>query len=126
MTVSDATKRSRASKRKGAQFEVDLVDWFRAAGYAVSRLARRGKNDEGDVAVDLGDTVFIIEAKNVKTIALAEWLQESEVEAANYAQARDLDPKRVVPLVVIKRRMKGVSESYAVIKLETLTRIINL
>lgn len=126
VTTPEATRRSRAAKRKGAGFETDIVEWFRSLGYTASRLARRGKNDEGDVAVDLGDTIFVIEAKNVQKISLSEWLAESQVEAGAYAQARGLDPARVIPLVVVKRRMKGVSQSYAVIELQTLTRIIGL
>lgn len=124
MPDPDIIKRNRASKRRGASYESELVGWFRALGYEAARLARRGKNDEGDVAVTLGDTVYVIEAKNVKTITLGQFLAESQTEADNYAQARGLDPERVIPLVVVKRRMKGVSESYAVIQLDTLTRII--
>lgn len=120
------SKTSRANKRKGAEFEQAVVEWFRSVGYTASRLARRGKLDEGDVAVDLGDYVILIEAKNAKTISLSQWLEESQTEASNYAEARGMDQSRVIPLVVVKRRMKGVSESYAVVKLETLTRIIGL
>jgi Holliday junction resolvase len=120
------SKTSRANKRKGAGFEAAVTLWFRSLGYSANRLARRGKNDEGDVVVDLGDTVFVIEAKAVKSLSLSEWLAESQTEADNYAQARGLDPERVIPLVVVKRRMKGVSQSYAVIELQTLTRIIGI
>ena len=120
------SKTSRANKRKGSEYEGALVSWLRGVGYNASRLARRGSRDEGDLAIDLGDYVILIEAKNAKTMALSQWLQESEVEASNYAEARGMDQSRVIPLVVVKRRMKGVSESYAVVKLETLTRIIGL
>ena len=120
------SKTSRANKRKGSEYEQALVGWFRNLGYVVDRLARRGSRDEGDVAVSLGDYVILIEAKNAKTMALSQWLQESEVEAKSYAEARGMEQSRVIPLVVVKRRMKGVGESYAVVKLETLTRIIGL
>jgi hypothetical protein len=120
------SKTSRANKRKGADFEAALVEWFRSIGYISSRLARRGSKDEGDVAIDLGDYVIVIEAKNVKTMALSEWLTESQTEAGNYAEARGLDPARVIPLVVVKRRMKGVDKSYAVTELDTLLRLIGL
>lgn len=120
------SKTSRANKRKGADFESGIVSWLRGFGYNAARLARRGSRDEGDVAIDLGDYVIVIEAKNAKTITLSQWVDESEVEAGNYAEARGLDPRRVIPVVVVKRRMKGVDQSYAVVTLDTLTRIIGL
>lgn len=120
------SKTSRANKRKGADFETGLVEWLRSLGYVASRLARRGKRDEGDVVVELGDYVIVIEAKNAKTLSLSEWLTESVTEAASYAEARGMDPARVVPLVVVKRRMKGVDKSYAVADLSTILRLIGL
>lgn len=126
MASREATRMARSNKAKGASFESAIVEWFRSKGYTANRLSRRGKRDEGDVAVELGDTVFVIEAKNVKTITLSDFIQQSQTEAGFYAEARGLDPARVIPLVVVKRRMKGVSQSYAVIELDTLTRIIGL
>jgi Holliday junction resolvase len=120
------SKTSRANKRKGSEYESGLVTYLRLLGYKATRLARRGSRDEGDIEIDLGDTVFIIEAKNAKAISLSEWLAESQVEAGNYAEARGMDPSRVIPLVVVKRRMKGVDKSYAVTELDTLFRIIGL
>lgn len=120
------TKTSRANKRKGADFERVVVDWLRSVGYNASRLARRGNKDEGDVAVDLGDYVILIEAKNAKTMALSQWIQESQVEASNYAEARGMDQSRVIPLVVVKRRMNGVDKSYAVTELSTVLRLLGL
>jgi Holliday junction resolvase len=120
------SKTSRANKRKGADFEASIVGWFRSLGYNASRLARRGSRDEGDVAIDLGDAVILIEAKNVKTLSLSQWLTESVIEAGNYAEARGMDPARVIPLVVVKRRMKGVDQSYAVADLTTILRLIGL
>jgi Holliday junction resolvase len=120
------SKTSRANKRKGSEYESALTSWFRSLGYNASRLARRGSRDEGDVAVDLGDYVILIEAKNAKTMALSQWIQESKVEASNYAAARGMDESRVVPLVVVKRRMKGVDQSYAVADLSTVLRLIGL
>lgn len=122
----DLSKRNKANKARGAGYETALRDWFRALGYKAERLARRGSKDEGDVAVDLGETVFVIEAKAVKQIDLAKFIEESKVEARSYAASRGMDESKVIPLVVIKRRMKGVSQSYAVIELDTLTRIIGL
>ena len=121
-----SSSQSRRNKQKGASFERDIVEWLRGLGYKASRLARRGSRDEGDCEIDLGDYVILIEAKNVKTMALSEWIQESQVEARNYAEARGMDESRVVPLVVVKRRMKGVDQSYAVADLATVLRLIGL
>jgi Holliday junction resolvase len=120
------SKTSRANKRKGSEYEQSLVATLRGLGYKAARLARRGSRDEGDVEVDLGDYVILIEAKNAKTMALSQWLEESKVEARNYAEARGMDESRVVPLVVVKRRMKGVDQSYAVADLATVLRLIGL
>ena len=65
-------------------------------------------------------------AKNAKTMALSQWIQESQIEARNYAEARGMDESRVIPLVVVKRRMKGVDHSYAVADLSTVLRLIGL
>ena len=118
--------RNRANKRRGADYEIDLVKWFRDLGYKAERLVKRGSNDEGDVSVDLGDTVFVIEAKAVKEIDLATFVAESQAEAINYARVRGKAESNVIPLVVIKRRMKGIEKSYAVCEVETLLRIIGL
>ena len=126
MTDDAIAKRNRASKRKGADYESELVRFLRGLGYRVSRLARRGSRDEGDIDIDLGDYVIVIEAKNAKAISLSEWIAESQAEAGNYAEARGLDPSKVIPLVVVKRRMKGVEKSYAVTELNTLLRLISL
>ena len=120
------SRTSRANKAKGAGFESAITVYLRSLGYRASRLARRGRKDEGDVAIDIGDIHFVIEAKATKALSLAEWIAESQVEAANYAEARGLAAERVIPVVVAKRRMKGVAQSYALVELETLTRIISL
>lgn len=120
------SKTSRANKRKGADFEIAVTTYLRSLGYRADRLARRGVRDEGDVALALGDKVFVIEAKDEKAHNLSGYVAESQAEAANYAAARGLAESDVIPVVVVKRRMKGVAQSYCIIELETLTRVIGL
>ena len=120
------SKTSRANRRKGADFEIKITDYLRGLGYRADRLTKRGSKDEGDVAVDLGGKVIVIEAKDEAKHNLSGYVAESQTEARRYAEARGLAESNVIPLVVIKRRMKGVPQSYAVIELDTLTRIIGL
>jgi Holliday junction resolvase len=117
---------SRSNKAKGSSFETAIVGFFRDRKYATERLARRGSRDEGDVAVAITDDVsLIIEAKNVKAINLSDFINQSEVEAANYSKARGDSGPDVVPVVVVKRRMKGVDEAYVVTTLTTFEAIIS-
>ena len=108
-------KRNRANKRRGADFETDLVNEFRQRGLVADRLHLSGKDDEGDIYVrsQLGDLEFIVEAKNVQTLDLAGFVKELRAERENYAKHRDwLAP--IDGYVIIKRRGKPVEESYVV------------
>ncbi len=83
---------SRAShKQRGSRFEVELRDWFRSRQYDSERLARAGKDDEGDVSVKgvLG-FIGIIEAKAPgagNKIDLSGWAKEARTEANQYGKA---------------------------------------
>lgn len=120
------SRRNKANKRKGAQFESDVRDHLRTLGYEVERLRLTGKNDEGDLALRLGDYTLVIEAKNTAKHDLARFVEESEREALNYAENRDQDLRKAIPVVLIKRRNKTISDSYAVVRLDTLLRIIGI
>lgn len=124
--MTDVTRRNKRNKRIGADYEIDLTEWLRAKGYKAERLVKRGTKDEGDISIDLGDFTLVIEAKNEKAIDLAGYVSESQVEAGHYAAARGMDESAVFPVVAIKRRMKGIDKSYAVVELETLLRLIGL
>jgi Holliday junction resolvase len=41
----------KSNKRRGAAFEIDLVDWFLSQGINAQRLPRAGRNDVGDAFV---------------------------------------------------------------------------
>ena len=55
----------KSHKARGATYETDIKDWFRANGYDAERLARTGAKDEGDVVVrsDFRGSIGVIEAK---------------------------------------------------------------
>jgi len=111
----------KSHKQRGANFESALRDWFREEGMKAERLARTGKEDEGDVYVEnLRNCPIIIEAKAPgagNRIDLAGWVKEAEVEAANYAKHRGIEHK-VPGLVVIKARGKSIDDAYVVIRLK--------
>lgn len=88
------------AKQKGTSFETLLVNYLTELGYDAERQVLKGNKDEGDIRVRLatnGDG-FNIEAKNVRTMALGQWVDEAVVEAANAGR----------PCVVVhKRHGKG-------------------
>jgi len=113
----------KSHKARGATFETDTKDFFRALGYDAERLARTGARDEGDVVVRadfLGANIGIIECKAPgagNAISLSGWAKEAQVEAANYSEARGLDRNSVLAAVLIKARGKSIADSYLVLRL---------
>lgn len=110
---------------RGATWETDTRDWFRAKGYDAERLARAGAKDEGDVVVkgDFLGSIGIIECKAPGAgngINLSGWQKESQVEATHYAEARGLDRDEVLPAVLIKARGKSIDDAYIVFRLGDL------
>jgi hypothetical protein len=112
----------KSHKARGATYETDLKDYFRKLGYDAERLARRGSKDEGDIVVrsDFFGSIGILEAKAPgagNAINLSGWQKESQVEARNYAEARDIALDAILPAVVIKARGKAIADSYLVLRL---------
>lgn len=103
--------------RKGPQFEVDLLKWFRRIGMPTERLRLAGMNDEGDLAVQDTDMVYVVEAKNEAKINLTGYVREARVEADNYAKARGLSRQKVMPLVIVKKRNAPIAEAFVVVPL---------
>jgi Holliday junction resolvase len=121
MTTSNATK----NKRKGAQWELDLLDYFRSHQLVAERLRLAGKHDEGDVMVYIdGKTVLIVEAKNEQSFKPGPWINEANIEAANWAVARKATVE-VVPIVVAKRRNHGTGKAYVIMELDTFMERVN-
>lgn len=111
----------KSHKQRGATFETQLRDWFREMGLKAERLARTGKEDEGDVYVEnIANCPIIIEAKAPgasNRIDLSGWLKEAYSEAGNYAKHRNLE-RVPFPLLVIKARGKSIEEAYVVTRLK--------
>jgi len=112
----------KSHKVRGATFETDIKDWFRAHGYDAERLAHTGAKDEGDVAIraDFLGNIGVIEAKapgQSGRIDLSGWTKEAQTEATNYAQARGFQREEVLAAVVIKARGKSIADAYLVLRL---------
>ena len=102
------------SKRKGTQFETDVVDYLRANGFPYAeRRALRGTLDAGDIAGVVG---WALEAKACKEFDLAGWAAEAEQEAKN-AGARWW-------AVIAKRRMRPTGDAYVVMTLSQFCRFL--
>lgn len=112
----------KSHKARGATYESDIRNWFRSRGYDAERLARAGAKDEGDVVVkeDFLGSIGIIECKApgaTGKITLSGWTAEAQVEADNYAKARDISRREILPAVLIKARGKALEDSYLVFRL---------
>jgi Holliday junction resolvase len=103
--------------RKGSQFETDVMKWLRKCGVMAERLTKAGAKDEGDMVVIISGETYILELKNRATLSLPEFWREAEVEALNYAKARDIGE---VPLhyVVVKRRNASIDQAWVIESLE--------
>lgn len=115
--MTDLATRNRANKRKGSEFERDLLWYWRYHGFNAEALRTTGRHDEGDLV--LADHNVLFEAKAEKTISLSQYLREAEVERWNYAGRRGLaSPPRGA--AIVKRRGHGTGESYVVMTLDAL------
>jgi Holliday junction resolvase len=104
---------SSANKRKGAQFETDIMKWLRKMGAVAERLTKAGAKDEGDIVTIVAGKTYILELKNRKKLDLPTFWDEAQVEAKNYAKARGLE---VAPptYVIIKRRNASIDKSWVI------------
>ncbi len=102
------------SKAKGTAWETAVVRYLQAEGFpAARRNAQAGAADIGDIG---GLPHFAIEAKDHGTLALAEWVRQANVEAAN--AGADFGA------VVAKRRRAPVEDAYVVMDLATFARVL--
>ena len=125
MTTPEATRRARASKRRGAQWETDIRNYLRDLGFDTEPLKLSGSADEGDLVVRLGKRYVVIEAKNEATIDLPGYLREAGAEGVNFAAHRPaVSAGQVYPVAIVKARGKGVDEGYAVMQVSEMVRLL--
>lgn len=112
------------ARAKGTALESAIRDHARSKGRDIERLRTAGKNDEGDLVLRMTNShVVIIEAKSVAAMNLGGWLNEAQVEAKNYQAARP-NVHTAWPVVVHKRRQKGVGGAYVTMDLDTFLDIL--
>ena len=104
------------SKRKGSQFERDVVKWLITMGYpCAERAYGAGRHDDvGDID---GIDGVVIECKNEIRINIPGYLQELEDEMIN------ADAETGVVLIK-KRGTSNISESYAVMPAELWVNLL--
>jgi len=90
MSLDSAPPKSRrnrqSAKKAGTAFESVVAEFlaFRLADDRIERRAKSGGKDRGDITgVKLNGHRVVVECKNVRTLALNQWLREAEVERGN-------------------------------------------
>ena len=104
-----------SAKRKGDQFERDVVAYFHEQGFPyVERAYGAGRPDDvGDLD---GIPGWCFELKNHQRLDLAGWMGELAVEQ-HHARAQH-------GAVIVKRRQHPVRHAYVVMTLEQLTQLL--
>lgn len=113
-----------AARRKGAQWEIDLVKGLREAGFDAERLHLNGKDDEGDIVVRHGGRYFTIEAKATKALNASTFIEEVTVESLNFTKHRDLPPATAHPVVFWKRARRPFQQGLAILTIEEYLRLV--
>ena len=126
VTNLDVVRRNKANKRKGAAYEIGIVDYLRAklGGDKVERLVKTGRNDQGDATIDGADYTWVLEIKNEARIDLSGYMRELVTEVVNFASARKYLLDEMAGAVVVKRRGKPLGESYVVMTLNEFVRVV--
>lgn len=104
-----------AARAKGTRWESAIVTYLNEQGFVMAeRRALAGALDKGDIT---GIPGVVIEAKNTKTIPLAQFLDEAHAEARN-ANAD-------VGVAWIKRRGRGSpADGYVLMDGETFIELL--
>ena len=105
---------SNPSKRKGSQFESDVVAYLAEHGFPLAeRRVTRGAKDAGDIA---GVPGWCLELKATKQLNLASAIDEARLEAKN-ARAEHF-------AAIVKRPRKPISEAYVVVPLAEFLEVM--
>jgi len=111
------------NKVKGSQWESNIEDYLNSEGFKSRRLPRAGSRDIGDVALDLGDKVIVIEAKNVASVwsQMLKFLREANVEAQNYTDKYNVE---TYPVVMTKTRQHSTGEGRVVMTIDQFIELL--
>lgn len=111
------TSKQQAAKRRGALFETSVLKWLRGKNLLAERLRLAGKADEGDIVCFVAGQPYVFELKATAKLDLPSYWREATEEAENYAKARNLSATPPA-YVIVKRRGKGIEESWVIQTLE--------
>ena len=115
---------SNRSKEKGSKYERDVRDYLIVNDVDYERLRQVGVEDEGDGVIRGHHHDYTVcELKAENRIDLPGYLRELEREKDFFAKHRSLDPNRVGGLVLVKRRMARIGQSYVVTTLDDYFQI---
>lgn len=115
------------ARRRGKDWERQVREYSRKAGFDYEQLRETGAKDEGDGVIRLpGGTYLVIEAKNTQKLDLGPHLNEAQVEAANFRLHRDglRGLRQALGVLFQKRRGKGTGEAYAVMTVDDFFSLI--
>lgn len=102
-------------RAKGTMFETLVANYLREHGFPhAERRALQGVQDKGDLT---GMPGLVIECKNHKEMSFSEWLKETEQERVNANADYGV-------LVVKRRGVWDAGQSYAVMPLDAMARLL--
>ena len=102
-------------RQKGTSFETAIVGWLKEHGFPYAeRRALHGTFDKGDIT---GTGPLVWECKNHKTLAISEWLVETEDERQNAAADYGI-------LVAKRRGHADPAQQYAILPLHQLAALL--
>jgi hypothetical protein len=83
--MSQTSRSPRSAKAAGASFERKVADYLAThIDDRVDRRVKTGAKDRGDIAgLRAHGQRVVVECKNVRGLALGQWLNEAEVERGN-------------------------------------------
>jgi hypothetical protein len=113
------------SKQKGTAFETLIARYLAGVtGQPVERRALKGATDDGDLHLPIPGGRLVLELKNHRALALADWISQAEIEAGNADKAfADV----IGGAVIHKRRGCGqAGDQYVTLTLDTLLSLLHL
>ena len=102
-----------AAKRRGATYEIEIEEDLKTSGLPGQRIPKAGANDKGDIHV----YDWAIECKAEKSINLAQYLREAEVE-------RGHADKRWCAALVRRRGTSNRDEDYVVMTYKQFKQLL--
>lgn len=117
---------NRRNRSAGKAWERRIRDDGRDLSIDVEHIRDTGTSDQGDLVYRIGGGFYVIEAKNTGKFE-ARHVDESIVEADNFAKARKLDPTLVHPVVFRKRHGKApMLDGFAIVTVREYLRLVGV